>query len=318
MQTYDDPALQLLFTFVLLALTFATALAICLRQKFRGNTQAKASASACNFFKRVKSFWLIAAVFTFSVIGGKLTICLLFAALSWLAMQEFLKVIPLTTADVWCLRALFFLVLPLNYFLMAMNWYGIFSVFVPVFALLVIPVCSALAGNDKNFLARTAEIQWGLLICVYFMSYAPALIQLPVQGEHHAARLLCFFVCAVQLSDTLQYAFGKLLGKHQIAPTISPNKTIEGFVLGILATVAIATHFSWLTPFQPWQTALMTLAATLCGFGGGLVMSAIKRDGGIKDFGTIIPGTGGIIDRIDSLCFAAPVFFHLTRHFFAH
>jgi phosphatidate cytidylyltransferase len=72
-----------------------------------------------------------------------------------------------------------------------------------------------------------------------------------------------------------------------------------------------------ITPFTPWQAALMSVVITVMGFAGGLAMSVIKRDRGVKDFGALIAGNGGVLDPIDSLCFAAPVFFHLTRYFFA-
>ena len=120
----------------------------------------------------------------------------------------------------------------------------------------------------------------------------------------------------VQLSDVLQYVFGKCFGRRPIAPKISPNKTVEGFAGGVACAVLIGTLLWWITPFRPWQSALMALIIALMGFCGGLVMSAIKRDRGVKDYGASIPGHGGIMDRIDSLCFAAPIFFHLTRYFF--
>jgi phosphatidate cytidylyltransferase len=182
-----------------------------------------------------------------------------------------------------------------------------------------IPVRNALAGDSKDFLIRTSEIQWGLMVCVYFVSYAPALLNLAIPGYgYETGKLLCFFVVVVQISDVLQYVFGKLFGKHKIAPHISPNKTVEGFVGGVLSATLLGTCFWWMTPFAPWQAAIMALIISVTGFGGGMVMSAIKRDRGVKDYGAMIPGHGGMIDRIDSLCFAAPVFFHLTRYFFAH
>ena len=120
----------------------------------------------------------------------------------------------------------------------------------------------------------------------------------------------------VQASDVLQYIWGKTLGKHKIAPAVSPNKTWEGFLGGVATATLLGTALWWATPFTPWQAAGMSLAITLMGFAGGLVMSAIKRDRGVKDYGTLIKGHGGVMDRIDSLCFSAPVFFHLTRYFF--
>jgi phosphatidate cytidylyltransferase len=125
-------------------------------------------------------------------------------------------------------------------------------------------------------------------------------------------------VLVVQLSDVLQYVWGKTIGKRRIAPSISPNKTWEGLVGGIVCATAIGTAIWWATPFAPGEAALMALVVTTMGFAGGLIMSAIKRDRGVKDYGAFIEGHGGVLDRIDSLCFAAPVFFHLTRFFHTH
>jgi phosphatidate cytidylyltransferase len=174
-----------------------------------------------------------------------------------------------------------------------------------------------LAGETERFLERAATIQWGLMICVYCISYAPALLLLDVKGyEGENAKLLFFLVVVVQLSDVFQYVWGKLVGRHPIAPTVSPNKTWEGFVGGIVCAVLLGTSLWWITPFNPWQAALMALAIAMMGFVGGLVMSAVKRDRGVKDYGSLIEGHGGVLDRVDSLLFAAPLFFHLTRFFF--
>ena len=155
----------------------------------------------------------------------------------------------------------------------------------------------------------------GLMICVYCVSHAPALLTLPLSNGG-GPKLLLFFLLVVQLSDVFQYIWGKLLGKRKIAPRISPNKTWEGFIGGVGTATALGASLWWVTPFRPLQAAGMSLAITLLGFAGGLTMSAIKRDRGVKDYGTLIEGHGGVLDRIDSICFAAPVFFHLTRYFF--
>ena len=155
------------------------------------------------------------------------------------------------------------------------------------------------------------------MICVYFVSYVPALLMLRIPGyEGQAPTLLFFLVLVVQLSDVLQYVWGKALGARRIAPSISPNKTWEGFVGGVVSATLLGTAVWWATPFSPLAAALMALVLTTMGFAGGLIMSAIKRDRGVKDHGTLIGGHGGVLDRIDSLCFAAPVFFHLTRYFY--
>jgi len=129
-------------------------------------------------------------------------------------------------------------------------------------------------------------------------------------------KLLFFLILIVQLSDVFQYIFGKTLGRRRIAPTVSPNKTWEGFIGGTVTATIIGTSLWWVTPFTLWQAAIISLLIILAGFAGGLCMSAIKRDQGIKDFGAMIEGHGGVMDRIDSVCFAAPLFFHVTRYYF--
>jgi phosphatidate cytidylyltransferase len=155
------------------------------------------------------------------------------------------------------------------------------------------------------------------MVAVYFASHAPALLMLKIPGfEGRGALLLFFLVFVVQISDVFQYTWGKLCGRRKIAPLVSPSKTVEGFVGGGLSACAAGAGLWWITPFTPLQAAGMAGVIVLMGFFGGLVMSAVKRDRGVKDYGELIPGHGGIFDRIDSLCFAAPIFFHLTRWWF--
>jgi phosphatidate cytidylyltransferase len=211
---------------------------------------------------------------------------------------------------------MFFVVAPLQYYLVAIEWYGLFSILIPVYAFLLLPIRTAAAGDCEQFLARTANSQWGLMICVYCVSYAPAILGLKIPGyEGQNGKLLFWFVLVDQISDVFQYVWGKTLGKHKVAPTVSPNKTWEGLIGGMASATLIGGALWWATPFNFWQAIGMSLAITFMGFGGGLVMSAIKRDRGVKDYGSAIGGHGGVLDRIDSLCFAAPVFFHLTRYF---
>ena len=248
---------------------------------------------------------------------GRVGSIVLFALISFLALREFITLTPTNRADHSALVWSFFVVTPVQYFLVGIEWYGFFSIMIPVYAFLLLATRVVLAGDTERFLERTASINWGLMACVYCVSYAPALLLLDVEGyDAGSGKLLLFLVLVVQASDVLQYIWGKLFGRRPIAPSVSPNKTWEGFAGGVACAVLLGTGLWWATPFNPWQAAAMALLIALMGFAGGLVMSAVKRDRGVKDYGAVIPGHGGVLDRIDSLLFAAPIFFHVTRFFF--
>jgi len=270
-----------------------------------------------NLNARIRSWWVMAAVFTAGVGLGSTFTTVLFGGLSFLAMPEFITLTKTERADHEVLFWAFFIILPLHYFLVGIQWYGLFTILIPVYAFAFIPFRRVLTGDTKNFLSSTARIQWALLVCVYAVSHMPMMLSLPLKNyEGQNAKLLFFFVLTAQLSDVLQYVWGKTCGKRPVAPLVSPHKTWEGTLGGIGTTVLISTSLYWATPFNPWQAALMALLICLAGFFGGLVLSAIKRDLGAKDWGSSIAGHGGFMDRIDSLCFAAPVFFHLCRFYF--
>jgi len=300
---------------VVVLLVVASAIGFVLSRRARGE---KARATVQNLNARIRAGWVMVAVFCVAVATGGIGSIVLFAVTSFLGMREFMTLAPTARTDHRALLWAFFVFAPLQYILVGIEWYGLYSILIPVYAFVAIPTRMAIAGDTTRFLERTATVQWGLLACVYCVSYAPALLTLDVPNyAGSGATLLFYLVLVAQFNDVMQYTWGKLFGKHPIAPTVSPNKTWEGFVGGTLTAVAAGTLLWWATPFAPWQAALMSLAITLMGFAGGLVMSAVKRDRGVKDYGTLIEGHGGVLDRIDSLLFAAPVFFHLTRFFFA-
>src|SRR5699024_791610 len=158
-------------------------------------------------------------------------------------------------------------------------------------------------------------MQWGVMLCVFSISHVPALLTLDIAGfEGENMLLVLFLLIVVQSSDVLQYIWGKLAGRHKVAAAISPSKTVEGFVGGVLSASLLGAALSWMTPFTVIEAGFMALLVTLAGFLGGLVMSAIKRDRGGKDWGVGIAGHGGMLDRLDSICFSAPLFFHVVRY----
>jgi phosphatidate cytidylyltransferase len=275
-------------------------------------------ATVANINARIRAWWVMATLFVLSLLTGPTGSILLFAVVSFLALREFMTLAPTRLADHRTLFWSFFVFTPVQYYLVWIAWYGLFAILIPVFAFVVLALRTATAGDTEKFLERSATVQWGLMVCVYFVSHVPALLVLTFPGAPTmGAQLMFFLVVVVQLSDVLQFVWGKSIGRRPIAPALSPNKTWEGFIGGVACATLIGAALWWATPFSPLAAAAMSLLAALMGFAGGLIMSAIKRDRGVKDYGALIGGHGGVLDRIDSLCFSAPVFFHLTRYFYA-
>jgi phosphatidate cytidylyltransferase len=305
-----DPALIRGFGAVFALLCVASGVGAVLSRRVAG------SATVANLRTRVRAWWVIVIILAVAFSCGVVGSLTLFALLSVLALREYFTLVPTRRGDHRALFWMFFLFTPLQYVLIGLGWYGLFSILIPVWVFLFVPARIAMAGDTSGFLERTAKVQWGLMIFVYSLSHAPALLMLKIPGFHENARLLFFLLVVDQMSDVLQYVWGKLVGRRRIAPTVSPNKTWEGAVGGILSAAALGMAMYRLTPFTPAAAGAISLAIGVAGFAGGLTMSAIKRDSGAKDFGSIVPGHGGVIDRLDSLCFAAPVFFHLVRYFY--
>lgn len=314
MTLLDDAALVSLVAGVLALLIVASAVGWFLSRRV---TSASGRATVDNINARIRAWWVMALLFVVAVATGTAASIALFGLISFLALREFVTLVPTKTADHRALFWLFFVVTPVQYFLIWIQWYGLFGILIPVYASIFLAIRCALAGDTERFLERTATSQWGLMICVYFVSHVPALLMLRIAGyERRTPTLMFFLVLIVQSSDVLQYVWGKSLGRRPIAASISPNKTWEGLVGGIACATALGAATWWATPFSPAAAGLIAFLTTTMGFAGGLVMSAIKRDRGVKDYGALIEGHGGVLDRIDSLCFAAPVFFHLTRYFY--
>ncbi len=276
-----------------------------------------------NLFDRTVSWWFMVALLTLAMWLGKSATLVLFALISFRALREVVTLAYTRCGDHRTLFWAFLIAVPLQYVLIGVDWYGLFIVLLPVWGFIFFSIRSALAGDVTRFHERAARVFWAVMICVYFVSHAPGLLllDLPTSGASaqpivvgYGAKLMIFLLVVVQLSDVLQYCWGKPFGRHKVVPRLSPGKTWEGLVGGVLSASAIGAGLSWLTPFTWWQAGLLAFEVCLMGFFGGLVMSAIKRDAGVKDWGTLIPGHGGVMDRIDSLSFAAPVFFHTVRH----
>ncbi|PXW68952.1 phosphatidate cytidylyltransferase [Loktanella sp. PT4BL] len=268
------------------------------------------------YMTRVQSWWGMVTFIGLALLLGKPGIMTLFAFASFAALREFLTLTTKTQADHLSLALAFFAVLPLQYVFVGFGWTGLYTVFIPVYAFLFLPMISALRGNPQRFLVRVAETQWALMIAVFCVSHVPALMSLDIAGYgERSVLLIAFLVMVVQLGDLLDFFFGRRIGRTKIAPGLSP-KTWEGLVCGVLSAMVIGAMLSWITPFGFWGAALMAGIASLVGMFGNLVVAAIKRDRGVKDWSHLIPGQGGFVDQLDSVIFAAPIFYQLTKYFY--
>ncbi len=269
-----------------------------------------------NLNERIRAWWVMVVIFGIAFTFGEIVTLVLFALTSFYCLREFISLTPTRAEDNPPLVFAFYVFLPLQYYWIGIEWQAVFSIAIPVYAFLALPILAAFKGETEEFLLRTAKIQWALMLTVYCISHAPALLILNIPDYESNFLLLFFLVAIVQLSDVLQYVFGKLFGRTKVAPRVSPAKTWEGLIGGGLAATAIGAALWWITPFTPLEAAGMSAAIVAAGFLGGLVLSAVKRSLGAKDWGTMIEGHGGALDRMDSVSFAAPLFFHLVNYFY--
>ncbi len=285
---------------------------------------------------RIVAWWMMFLIIIAGLLMGPVATTVFFGLVSFWALREFITMTPTRRGDHRTLFWSFIVFTPLQYVLIALKAYAIYTIMIPVYASLFVPARIAISGDPKRFLERVAKIQAGLLICVYSLSHAPAILTLALTRAHGIgekgepwivsatsetpgsnASVLFFFVLIVQLNDVFQYMWSQLLGKHVIAPQINASRTWEGLIGGALSTMLAGMLLSWATPFGLYWAGPVAGAVALAGFAGSMTMSGIKRDRGVKDYGTLVSGHAGVLDRIDSLCFAAPVFFHITRFFFS-
>jgi phosphatidate cytidylyltransferase len=193
-----------------------------------------------NLNQRIAAWWAMVALVALAFAAGKGGVIVLFALLSLLALREFVSLSYTRRSDHLALALAFLVVLPVQYALIWIEWYGLYSIFIPVYAFLFLPIVAALRADTNRFLERIAELQWALMLAVFWLSHVPALLTLEVPG--YAGRnllLIAFLVIVVQSSDVLQYVWGKLLGRHQVAPLLSPAKTWEGLVGGVVSATAL-------------------------------------------------------------------------------
>ncbi len=328
-----DTQTKVLLGVVLVTLGIASLVGQYLR---RQPTESVNPALVQRFRQRLNSWWLMCAILVFGLLLQPIGTIVLFALVSFWALREFITMAPTRRGDHRALFWALIVITPLQYVLIGLehgglrwpngrsiDFYGLYSIMIPVYASLLVPARIALSGDHKRFLERSAQITIGLLICVYCLSYAAALVNLHLCSSSglawtgSPAGLLFFFILISQLADILQWTWGHLVGRRVIAAEVSSSRTWEGFAGGTLSTGLIGAALYWVTPFSFWEAACMSMVIGVMGMFGGMTMSAIKRDRGVNDYGSLVMGHAGVLDRIDTLCFAAPVFYHLTRFFFS-
>lgn len=306
-----SPNVLICISIIYVFLLFLTCLVAYLKKTNPGKDYTELS-------KRIKTFWIIAILLTFSLIVTTKIAMVFWAFVSYLALKEYFTMVPIRLVD---RRVLFwaYLSIPFQYYWIGMGWYAMFNIFIPVFVFLFLPLRMVLLGETKGFLRAIGTVHWGVMMMVYCMSYIAALYLLPFNSllPAGAQGLILYLLFLNQINDVAQFFWGKNFGKHKITPKVSPNKTIEGFLGGIVTTTLLAIIFApFLTPLDLKHAFFLGIIIAFTGFVGDVTMSALKRDIGIKDTGQMLPGHGGILDRIDSLLFTTPIYFHFMYYFY--
>jgi phosphatidate cytidylyltransferase len=292
-------------------LLFASLLTVILKIKFPDKDFKELT-------QRIKSWWFLVLFFVLALLSTKKVSIIFFAFISFLALKEYLSIIETRRAD---RRVLFwaYISIPLQYYWIWIGWYEMFIIFIPVYVFLFLPARMVFIGQTEGFLKSAGIVHWGLMKTVFCLSHFAYLLVLPASKNPNGGgpALVLFLVCLTQFNDIAQYIWGKTLGKSKVVPKVSPGKTWQGLIGGVFTTI-IAAYFlgPFLTPMGRLTSLFAGLIIGLSGFIGDVVMSAVKRDLQLKDSGSLIPGHGGVLDRIDSLMYTAPLFFHYIAYFY--
>ena len=305
--------------FGILVVVSVTAFLLTFREQADAHDEAW-HAELKNFRKLLRTSWFMVVVFWMAWAAGDTVATVLFAVIAFFALREFITLSPTRRGDHRSLVLAFFVVLPIQFWLVATEHFDLFTVFIPVYVFLAIPVVSALAGDTQRFLERNAKLQWGIVVCVYGMSHVPALLLLDFRNYAGKGAFLVFFlVFVVQTCMLVQHLVTRRLKRPPSAPQVSKSFNWYSWMLGMSVGSMAGGLLSFITPFKPGQALAMAFVACAAGSMGHLVMKALKRDRGVTAWGQrgiSVTGANGLLDRVDALCFAAPIFFHSARWYF--
>lgn len=272
-----------------------------------------------SYLRDLRAVWISTVLFWIAWIAGAFVSTLLFALVSFVALREFVTLTHTVRGDHRTLLLAFFVVLPLQYGIVATRHFDLFTVFIPVYVFLAIPVLSAFGNDPQRFLERTAKIQWGVMVCVYGMSHAPALLLLDLpRYEDRGAFLVLYLVLVVATAQIVQELASRRLRRRPVARAISRSFSWRAWAIGAASAAIVGALLYWATPFKPIPALVMGFIAGGSGTFGEFVMKALKRDAGVRSWGgrASVTGAVGLLDRVAALCFAAPVFFHSVRWYF--
>lgn len=306
------PDLLNLFAGVFAVLLFASLVGLVLGRR---RASGEPNAPIDTLRARIKAWWWMTVALAIASAFGTAGVVVLFAFVSFLCLREFVSLAYTRRTDHWALALSFFFFLPLQYVLVGGGWYGAYAVLIPVYGFLTLPAFAALSTDTTRYFERAAKVQVALMICVYCVSYVPALMTLRIRGfEGGGLLLIAWLVLVVQASEELQHVWSRFLGRHRVAPALSPTRTLEGVTGGVASAALLGALLAWLTPFGVLQAAGVAIVCAVMGSFGSVAWLAIKRDRGVKDWGTILERHGSMLDRLDSVIFAAPVYFHVLRY----
>jgi phosphatidate cytidylyltransferase len=312
-----DQQVALLFLILFGALLAATVVSVL--RALRGETPPEHVERQERWAQELRALWVGATLFWLAWVSGPLGATLLFGLCSFLALREFVTLMHTRRSDHRSLLLAFFVVLPVQYAIVGGRWFDFFTVFIPVYAFLAIPVAGALAGDPQRFLERNAKIQWGIMVCVYGLSHAPALLLLEFPRHEGRGAFLLFFLVVVAIgAQIVQALVSRRIRRRPVARRISRDFSLQAWFAGAFVAAWIGALLYWITPFKAGQALVIGFIAAGAGTLGELVMTALKRDAGVLYWGnrSSVTGAVGLLDRVAPLCFAAPVFFHSVRWYF--
>ncbi len=316
----EQVAALFILVFGVLVLTSVALFVMSLRERADDARSEARKLELLDYTRLLRTTWYMVVIFWIGWALGERAATVLFGLVAFLALREFITLSPTHRGDHRSLILAFFVVLPIQFWLVGTQQFDLFTVFIPVYVFLAIPVVSALADDPHRFLERNAKLQWGIMVCVYGISHVPALLLLDFPGYRDKSAFLVFFlVFVVQTCMLVQHLAWRKLKRPPQAPHISQSFNWLSWLIGVVMASLLGGLLSAITPFKPGQAVVMALIACISGSLGHLVMKALKRDRGITNWGLqgqSVTGATGLLDRVDALCFAAPIFFHSARWFF--